>query len=61
MFGRILTSLSTRFRIIGLLFVFLAKNKMWWLMPMVVVLLLFFLIIILGGSTPLGPFIYTII
>lgn len=55
-----LKSFKTRFVILGYLFEFLAKNKLWWMIPMVFLLVLFFIIIILGQSTPLGPFIYTI-
>lgn len=56
-----LQSLRTRFVVLGHLFDFLIHNKKWWLTPMIAVLLIFFLIIILGSSTPLGPFIYTLL
>lgn len=61
MFKKAFQSLRIRFGILADLFDFLAHNKSWWLIPMVAILLLFFLVIILGGSTPLGPFIYTIL
>jgi len=57
---RLFQSFKTRFVIIGYLFEFLVKNKLWWMIPMVLLLFLFFIIIILGQGTPLGPFIYTI-
>ena len=53
-------SLKIRFVILGYLFEFLVKNKLWWMIPMVFLLAVFFLIIVLGQGTPLGPFIYTI-
>ena len=43
------------------LFRFLWQQKMWWLIPLVVVLMLVGLLMLLAVSTPLGPFIYTLI
>ena len=43
------------------LFRFMWQQKMWWMIPMVAVLLLIGLLLFLAASTPLGPFIYTLI
>lgn len=51
--------IRTRFAIIGELFSFLWKQKMWWLIPMIAVLLVFGLLLVVAGSS-LGPFIYTL-
>ena len=42
------------------LFSFLWARKLWWIMPMVLILVLFAWLIVLGGTTGLGPFIYTL-
>jgi len=42
------------------LFALLWARRLWWLIPVIVVLLLFAGIIILGGTTGIGPFIYTL-
>ncbi len=52
--------LRSRASVIGELFGFLWKMRLWWMIPMMVVLLLFFFIFILGASTPLAPFIYSL-
>jgi len=52
--------IGSRFSVLGSLFSFFWKNKMWWLIPMVIILAFFGAILILGQSTPLGPFIYSI-
>ena len=57
---KFIKSIKARFTVVGHLFDFLMKNKMWWMIPMIVVLLGFFAIMIAGQSTPLGPFIYAL-
>lgn len=52
--------LQSRAGVVGELFSFLWKVRLWWMIPMVVVLLLFFFIFIFGASTPLAPFIYSL-
>lgn len=52
--------LRSRFGVMGELFAFLWKVRLWWLIPMIVVLLVFFIVFILGASSPLAPFIYTL-
>ena len=48
------------FSIIGDLFRFLWKRKLWWLIPFIIVLLIFAILFILASVTPLGPFIYAL-
>ncbi|MBV9470351.1 MAG: hypothetical protein JOZ57_14025 [Abitibacteriaceae bacterium] len=52
--------LKNRLGIVGELFVFLGKRKLWWMIPMFVILIGFGVILILAQTTPLGPFIYTL-
>ncbi|MBI2870241.1 MAG: hypothetical protein HYY14_00870 [Candidatus Omnitrophica bacterium] len=52
--------LSNRFSVVGELFYFLWRQRLWWLIPMVAVLLLFGLILIFAQTSPLAPFIYTL-
>lgn len=54
-------SVKNRLSTFGRLLSFLWSNKMWWMIPMIVVLVLFFVLLIAAQSTPLGPFIYTLI
>ncbi|MFC1627060.1 DUF5989 family protein [Patescibacteria group bacterium] len=49
-----------RSSIIGELFQFLWKNKLWWLMPMLVIFLLLGLLIIFTEGSALAPFLYTL-
>jgi len=54
-------NLKARLGIIGELFSFLWKRKMWWLMPVIVMLILFLgLIILASASGGVAPFIYTL-
>ncbi len=53
-------SLKARAGIIGELFQFLWRQRLWWLMPMVGVLLLFGVLLLVAQTTPLAPFIYTL-
>ncbi len=52
--------LRSRMGVLGELFAFLWKVKLWWLIPMVVVLLVFIVVFVLLPSTPLAPFIYSL-
>lgn len=52
--------LRSRMGVIGELFAFLWKVKLWWLIPMIVMLLIFIFVFVFGGSSPLAPFIYTL-
>lgn len=52
--------LSTRVGIVGELFSFLWKRKLWWLMPMLVVIILFALLLIFAQGSAVAPFIYTL-
>jgi len=55
-----LSSVRTRFGILGELFAFLWAAKMWWLIPMIVALIAFALLIVLGTASGGGPLIYTL-
>lgn len=46
--------------VIGEIFVFMWKRKLWWLIPMVVVLLAFGLLLVFAAASGVGPFIYTL-
>jgi Family of unknown function (DUF5989) len=52
--------IGARSGIIGEMFVFLWRVRLWWMIPMFVLLLVFFVVFVILPSTPLGPFIYTI-
>lgn len=53
--------IRTRFGIVGELFSFLWKRKLWWLLPLVVMLLVFSILLVISASGgPLAPFIYTL-
>jgi hypothetical protein len=52
--------LSTRIGIVGELFSFLWKRKLWWLMPMFVVIVLFAILLIFAQGSAVAPFIYTL-
>jgi len=56
-----MSDVGARMGIIGSLFKFLWKRKLWWLIPFVAVLLVFGMLIVLASVTPLGPFIYALI
>ena len=51
---------STRAGIVGELFSFLWKRKLWWLMPMIVVIVLFAVLPIFAQGSAVAPFIYTL-
>ena len=46
--------------IIGELFSFLWKRKMYWLFPMVALLIVFGLLLVFAAGSPIAPFIYTL-
>ncbi len=52
--------LAARLGIVGELFQFLWKRKLYWLIPMVITLLVFAFLILMSASSPLAPFIYSI-
>lgn len=49
-----------RLGILGELFQFLWKRRLFWLIPMIVILVLFTIVIIFGGNSPLSPFVYSL-
>ncbi len=50
--------LRSRMGVLGELFGFLWKVKLWWLIPMLIVLLVFVVVFVFAPSTPIGPLIY---
>ena len=54
------SGLSTRVGILGELFSFLWKRKLWWLMPMLMVIVLFAILLIFAQGSAVAPFIYTL-
>lgn len=46
--------------VVGQIFTYLWKNKLWWLIPMVAVLFLFGVLLIFASASGVGPFIYTL-
>lgn len=55
-----LRSIGSRFRVVGEMFSFLWKRKLWWLMPMVFILVLFGLLMVFAQASGIAPFIYTL-
>lgn len=53
-------SVSGRSSIIGELFGYLWKRKLFWMIPMVIVVVIFAIIIILGSNPITAPFIYSV-
>ncbi|HRE48705.1 MAG TPA: DUF5989 family protein [Aggregatilineales bacterium] len=51
---------KSRLGVIGELFGFLWKVRLWWLIPMIVLLLVFFVVFVILPASPLAPFIYTL-
>jgi hypothetical protein len=49
-----------RMGIMGELFGFLWKRKLYWLIPMILTLFIFALLIILGNAGGIAPFVYTL-
>lgn len=52
--------LLTRLGIVGELFSFLWKRKLYWLIPLIIALLLFILLLILGSNPVTAPFVYPV-
>lgn len=52
--------LGTRLGVIGRLFEYLWRERLWWLVPMVVMLLLFTGLVLFSQSSAVAPFIYTL-
>jgi len=55
-----LRGILSRFRVVGEVFSFLWKRKLWWLMPMVLILVAFGFLMVFGQATGIGPFIYAL-
>ena len=55
-----LKSFAANAGIVGEIFVFLWKRKLWWLIPMVVVLMLVGVLLVVAAASGVGPFIYTL-
>ena len=51
---------GARMGLVGRLFGYLWRERLWWLIPMVVVLLLFGGLILFSQSAAVAPFIYTL-
>lgn len=51
----------TKLSIIHELWLFLRIRKKWWLLPILLVLILFGLLLIFAQTSPLAPFIYTLV
>jgi hypothetical protein len=49
-----------RLGILGELFRFLWKRRLWWLIPLIVVLVLFVVLLVFAQGSALAPFIYTL-
>lgn len=39
---------------------FLSERKKWWMAPVILLLLFIVVLFIIGGSSPLGPYIYSL-
>jgi len=50
----------SRLGVVGEVFRFLWKRRLWWLMPMVLILVLFGLLLVFAQATGIAPFIYTL-
>ncbi len=46
--------------IIGELFSFLWRRKLWWLLPMIAMLLVFGILLVFAQGSAIAPFIYTL-
>ncbi len=51
----------SKLSILGEIWRFMMKRKKWWLLPMLVVIVLFGILMIFAQTSPLAPFIYTLI
>jgi len=52
--------IASRTGVVGRLFQYLWKERIWWMIPMIVVLLLFVGLILFSQSSVVAPFIYTL-
>ncbi len=52
--------ITSRFRVVGEIFSFLWKRKLWWLMPMIFILVGLGVLLVFGQATGVGPFIYAL-
>jgi len=57
---KVLKSIGSRFSVIGEMFSFLWKRKLWWLMPMILILVVFGLLMVFAQASGIAPFIYTL-
>ncbi|KKU10006.1 MAG: hypothetical protein UX13_C0023G0006 [Candidatus Woesebacteria bacterium GW2011_GWB1_45_5] len=48
----------SKLSVIGELFSFLWKKKLWWLIPMILVILVVGILIVFVASSPLAPIVY---
>jgi hypothetical protein len=55
-----LRGILSRFHVVGEVFSFLWKRKLWWLMPMIFILIALGLLMVFGQATGIGPFIYAL-
>ena len=55
-----LKSIGSRLSVVGEMFAFLWKRKLWWLMPMVLILVAFGLLMVFAQASGIAPFIYTL-
>ena len=55
-----LRGIRSRFSVVGEVFSFLWKRRLWWLMPMILILVVFGLLMIFAQATGIAPFIYTL-
>lgn len=53
-------SFTSRLGILGELFRFLWKRRLWWLIPMVVILILLVVMLVFAQGSAVAPFIYTL-
>lgn len=51
----------SKLSILGELWRFMNKRKKWWLMPMLLVIVFFGILMVFAQTSPLAPFIYTLI
>ena len=57
---KILKSIGSRLGVVGEMFAFLWKRKLWWLMPMIFILVAFGLLMVFAQASGIAPFIYTL-
>ncbi len=57
---KILKSIGSRLGVVGEMFTYLWKRKLWWLMPMVFILVVFGLLMVFAQASGIAPFIYTL-